>query len=441
MYCAYITTIKKIRKHSNADRLQCVEVFGQNVIVDLSYKEGQRVVFFPTDGQLSAEYAEENNLVRIKDENGNNVGGYMDENKRNVTAIKLRGEKSEGLVLPIETLAKYTDIEKLKDGDQITVLGGHEICRKYIPRKNERSSSNYSGSKNSKRKNKKKLAIVYPFFKEHKDTAQLAYNMNAFKPGDTIYITRKMHGTSARTAKTLKVEDKNSFVRTLLRMKPKKEKNIAIVSGSRRVILEDVTRNDGYYSDNSFRRKYHELLKNRIPEGMEIFYEIVGWVNESTPIMPSVSNKKVKDKEFSRKFGDSTVFAYGCEPGESEMYVYRMTMTSPDGTVIELPWEAVKIWCEKLGVNHVPELEKFMFTTQEDLKERVDKYITGMPADEIGKTHIAEGVVVRIDNRESFTAFKDKCFEFKVCEGIIKDTSDVPDMEEAEEVMEENISA
>lgn len=118
-----------------------------------------------------------------------------------------------------------------------------------------------------------------------------------------------------------------------------------------------------------------------------------------------------------------------------------MTMTSPDGTVIELPWETVKIWCEKLGVNHVPELEKFMFTTQEDLKERVDKYITGMPADEIGKTHIAEGVVVRIDNRESFTAFKDKCFEFKVCEGIIKDTSDVPDMEEAEEVMEENISA
>ena len=80
----------------------------------------------------------------------------------------------------------------------------------------------------TKRKNKKKLAIVYPFFKEHKDTAQLAYNMNAFKPGDTIYITRKMHGTSARTAKTVKVEDKNSFVRTLLRMKPKKEKNIAM---------------------------------------------------------------------------------------------------------------------------------------------------------------------------------------------------------------------
>ena len=48
MYCAYITTLKGLRKHSNADRLQCAEVFGQNVIVDLSYKEGQKVIFFPS---------------------------------------------------------------------------------------------------------------------------------------------------------------------------------------------------------------------------------------------------------------------------------------------------------------------------------------------------------------------------------------------------------
>lgn len=98
MYCAYITTIKGLRKHTNADRLQCVEVFGQNVIVDLNYYEGQKVVFFPSDGQLSLEYATDNNLVRVKDENGNNIGGYMDPEKRNVTAIRLRGEKSEGLV-------------------------------------------------------------------------------------------------------------------------------------------------------------------------------------------------------------------------------------------------------------------------------------------------------------------------------------------------------
>lgn len=106
MYCAYITTIKELRKHSNADRLQCATIFGNNVIVDLTYKEGQRVIYFPTDGQLSEEFAIDNNLVRKKDESGNNIGGYLDPDKRNITALKLRGEKSDGLVLPIEVLSK-----------------------------------------------------------------------------------------------------------------------------------------------------------------------------------------------------------------------------------------------------------------------------------------------------------------------------------------------
>jgi hypothetical protein len=433
MYCAYVTTLKGLRKHSNADRLQCVEVFGQNVIVDLSYKDGQKVVFFPSDGQLSEEYAKDNNLVRMKDENGNNIGGYMDAEKRNVTAIRLRGEKSEGLVLPIESLSKYVDVTKLKDGDQITVIGGHEICRKYIPKSSRRSNN----SRKSSDKKKKDNSISYPFFEEHKDTAQLAYNMSAFKPGDTVYITRKLHGTSARTMKTIKVTKKNNVFRRFLHMKPKYEKEVSVVTGSRRVVLKDMNSTDGYYSDNTFRKKYHDLLKDKLPEGFEIFYEIVGYVNETTPIMGTVSNSKVKDKEFKKKFGDTTVFSYGCKPGENEMYVYRMTATTADGTVAEIPWENIKVWCDKLGVKHVPELEKFIYTTPEDLKERVNKYLDGMPVDEIGKTHIAEGVVVRIDNRDSFTAYKDKVFEFKVCEGIIKDNSDAPDMEEAEELLKE----
>lgn len=438
MYCAYITTIKGLRKHTNADRLQCVEVFGQNVIVDLNYYEGQKVVFFPSDGQLSLEYATDNNLVRVKDENGNNIGGYMDPEKRNVTAIRLRGEKSEGLVLPIETLSKYTDVSKLKDGDQITVLDGHEICQKYIPRGKRNNHPVETGSK--KKKKKSKESVSHPFFEEHKDTAQLAYNMSAFRPGDTIYITRKLHGTSARTMKTVKITKKSNKLRRFLHMEPKITREVSVVSGSRRVVLKDMNANDGYYSDNGFRRKYHDLLKENLPEGFEVFYEIVGYVNETTPIMGSVSNKGVKEKEFVKKFGDTTTFSYGCKPGESDMYVYRMTATTADGTVVELPWETVKVWCDKLGVKHVPDLEKFIYTTPEDLKERANKHLSNMPADEIGKTHVAEGVVVRIDNRSTFTAYKDKVFEFKVIEGIAKDTSDVPDMEEAEELFEETLN-
>ena len=61
--------------------------------------------------------------------------------------------------------------------------------------------------------------------------------------------------------------------------------------------------------------------------------------------------------------------------------------------------------------------------------ERVNKFVDG--EDPIGKTHIREGIVIRIDNKEKFKAFKHKNFWFKCLEGIIK-ADDVLDMEEAD---------
>jgi hypothetical protein len=55
----------------------------------------------------------------------------------------------------------------------------------------------------------------------------------------------------------------------------------------------------------------------------------------------------------------------------------------------------------------------------------------------VGKTHVREGVVVRIVNRPKFTAYKSKNFSFKVLEGIVKDTAAAPDMEEAQDVSED----
>ena len=434
MYSAYITTIRELRKHSNADRLQCATIFGNNVIVDLSYQVGQRVIYFPVDGQLGAEFAAANNLVRKKDENGNNIGGYLDPDKRNITALKLRGEKSDGLVLPISVLAPYVDIESLVDGQQITELGGTEICRKYIPRSNIARSTSGVGKQRDRRKIEDKIA--YPFFKEHIDTAQLAYNQAAFKPGDTCYITLKMHGTSARTANTVEVVKKRPRIyHKVLRIKPGESRRYVCVSGTRRTTLRNYE--GGYYGSNAFREKYHAFFRDRLPKGLCVFYEIVGYIDEHKTIMGRCSNKLVKDKEFSKLYGDETVFSYGCNPGESDIYVYRMTMTNEDGVIVEIPWEQVKIECERMGVKCVPEFDKFLFTTWEDLMQRVEQFYEGV--DPIGKTHVREGVVVRIDNRSSFTAFKHKNFQFKVLEGIIKDNSDAPDIEEAEELITEII--
>lgn len=407
-----------------------MEVFGNNVIVDLSYYDGQKCIFFPTDGQLGEKYAIDNNLVRIKDAEGNNIGGYLDPDKRNIRAMKLRGEKSEGLLMPIETLAPYTDVSQLQVGDKINVLNGQVICQKYIPRKKNITGTSHNISK----KSKQHKSVQYPLFKEHVDTEQLMYNKGAFKEGDTIYLTRKLHGTSFRIGNTLQTQTKKRklFLRKIFHLQDKEIKTFKVISGTRRTILD--TFEGGYYDSNQFRKPYQDFLANKLPKGMTVYGEIVGWMNETTPIMGKCSNLKVQDTAFRKKYGDETVFAYGCKPGENTAYIYRITMQNEDGDTIELPTEEVITWCEKLGIPYVPLLEKFLYTTWNDLLARVNQYLD-LPEPLSHNTHISEGVVVRIDNRSKFTAYKQKGFYFKVLEGIISDNALYPNIEEMEELL------
>jgi hypothetical protein len=110
-------------------------------------------------------------------------------------------------------------------------------------------------------------------------------------------------------------------------------------------------------------------------------------------------------------------------------------MTNEDGDVVEYPTELVKLRCEQMGVKFVPIFDKFIFTTIEDLEERVEKFVDG--EDPIGKTHIKEGIVIRVDNKEKFTAFKHKNTDFKILEGIIKTQDNVLDIEEEQDIIKE----
>lgn len=379
------------------------------------------------DGKLGVEFAEANNLLRKKDEQGNNIGGYLDPKKRNIKAIRLRGEESDGLFLKLESLSKFTDITKLKEGDTVTILNGVMICEKYVPQIN-----NYRRTQTSKAKGIPKFK--YPYFEEHIDTEQLAYHLREFKAGDLCTITLKMHGTSARTSCTIFEEEKRkTLMRRLFRKPPKIIKGWKNVSGSRRVVLDfNELYPDGYYSENEFRKKWHMEIGPKLHKGEEIFYEIVGYVNEDKFIMPQCKNAKMNDKEFVKKYGEVTKFTYGCEPGQSDVYVYRMTKIDEDGYVVEYPDWYMRIRCQQMGLKCVPKFDEFIYTDEEDLMRRVESYYDG--PDPIGKTHIREGVVVRIQNRSKFTAYKIKNFAFKMLEGIIKDNANAPDMEEAEDI-------
>ena len=433
MHCGYITKVKNIRKHSNADRLLVGTCFDSQVIISNETTEDTLGVYFPSDLQLSVEYCEVNNLVRKKDEAGNNIGGFLDPDKRNIRPLKLRGEISDGLFMPVKSLEQFTDVSKLKCGDVIDVLNGVVICQKYIPKTNQRSDFTSGVSKKTKRQKIGKT--FYPLFKEHIDTAQLAYNLGKFKEGDLCYITLKCHGTSARTSNT--IADTKVFHKGLKKLIDKILRRNdfhfshewKLMSGTRRVILEKY--DGGYYGTNDFRKKYHDFLDGKLEKGLTVYYEIVGYEDSGRPIMGTVSNDKTQDKEFVKKYGKETTYSYGCEVGQSEAYVYRMTYADEFGTEIEIPWELVKNKSEQFGMKVVPQFDKFIYTTQEDLMDRVNKYVDGV--DPIGLTHIREGVVVRIENGGKFKAFKAKNFTFKLLEGIIKDAG-ILDAEEQESI-------
>lgn len=471
-YTAFITRLKNVRPHPNADRLQMGECFGNTVIVSLEYENNQLGVYFPSDGQLSVEFATINNLVRKKDENGNNIGGYMDTDKRNITAIKLRGEKSDGLFLPLSSLETFGDITILNEGDRIDNFNGHEICCKYIPRKNVRQGHVSNGNKTRKKK-----VDVAPLFTEHADTEQLAYNLGAFKSGDEIEITLKMHGTSQRTARLPVFKGyKRTIWDKLFRREGTPIYDWGYVSGTRRTVLENYE--GGYYGSNEFRETHSKFFEGKLWKGEEVYYEVVGFTHTGAPIMATADNKKLNDKDFIKQYGNETVFSYGCTHDgkktcygnddygafelelnhpQSDIYVYRMTMTNEDGDTVEYTPDFMRYRCEQMGVKTVPvffkgivpaspehivgmDAEGYLVCAEpcsagEWVKDFAERFYDG--PDPIGKTHVREGVVVRIVNRPKFCAYKHKNWSFKALEGIVKVEAEAPDMEEADgEIMD-----
>ena len=461
-HCGYITTLKNVREHPNADKLVLATCFESTVCVAKDkYYEGQLGVYFETDLQLSMEFCEKNGLLAVY-ENGVNVsGGYMDPTKRNVRAIKLRGEQSDGLFLPLDCLA-YTgvDMDSLTPGVQITVLNGHEICRKFIPVAKAPKTVAGGAGKRVKRRAKRSIA---PVFFEHKDTEQLQYHLDDFKCGDLIEITRKLHGTSGRTSHTKVLKGyKRTFWDWLLRREGTPIYDWGYVSGTRRTVLDSY--DGGYYGSNEFREQYHKLFEGKLLKGETVYYEIVGFTHDGTSIMASCANSRLKDKDFIRQYGETTTFSYGCEPtgqkvvadGDkttyepapiSDIYVYRMTMTNEDGDVVEYTPDFMRYRCMTMDVKCVPvewsgfipehpaSAEDSTITAGKWVMNKVEQYFDG--PEPIDPRHVREGCVVRIINRPTFTAYKLKNWFFKALEGIVKVEADAPDMEEAEELIRE----
>lgn len=269
-----------------------------------------------------------------------------------------------------------------------------------------------------------------------------------------------MHGTSQRTGYLPVLTGyKRSFMDKLCKRPGTPIYDWGYVSGTRRVVLDDY--DGGYYGSNAFREQHSKIFEGKLHKGETVYYEVVGFTQDGTPIMASCDNKKVGDKEFVKQYGKMTEFSYGCSSSgyctygdgsheqvpQSDIYVYRMTMTNEDGDVVEYTPDFMRYRCEQMGIKCVPVFCKCYIPEYSILpddvgspvatdagvyaKDLAEKFYDG--TDPIGKSHIREGVVVRIVNRPKFTAYKHKNFFFKALEGIVKDIAVAPDMEEAQE--------
>jgi len=414
MYKATIAQVSDVADHPNADRLRIANVLGYQVIVGLDTKAGDIGILFPSDGQLSIEYASANNLVRKIGEDGVNTGGLFEQNRR-VKATNIRGVKSYGYFADLSSL-EFTKIDtsKLRVGDEIDVLGGIPICNKYY------TPATVAAMRSGRAKGS---VAETTSFKRHKETYKLLDRIALIRAGARITITEKVHGTSHRHG-NVQVVTENNWLRKLLRLKPRTEWRE--VSGTRNVISTfDATRIpvQGLYRQNSVSKLMWRLRKGEI-----VYFEIAGYEDGGKPIMSAQSTKPLKDKEISRRYGDTMTYSYGCERGQCEVFVYRITLVNDDGVELDYPWDMVKERCLQLGVKHVPEYADFIYDGNSESLVEMASGLTDGPST-IDGTHIREGVVVRVDSG-STVFLKHKSFTFLVLEGVAKEQDSYVDTEE-----------
>jgi hypothetical protein len=431
-YKAIVTKLRNVRPHPNADRVQLATCHGNQVVIGLDSVEGQLGVYFPSDGQLSEEFCKANSLYRHSDLNADpNKTGMFDSNRR-VRAQKFRGEISDGFWVPLSNFSFIKGSVLVDEGFEFDELKGIPICNKYINPQTLKVARENQGKKT-------RTAKTSVMFKEHFDTAHFGKQLHEFDLGQTIVITEKLHGTSGRIGHVLVERDLNWKERLAKRFGVKvQETEWKYMNGTRRVVLEETSGTQ--FHDPTIRDKALNIFKGNLRKGETVFFEIVGYESTGATIMPSVDTTKTGDKEFTKTYGKLMTYSYGCEPMESEVYVYRMTLTDEDGHSVDYSWDDIVKRCNEIGVKHVPHIRTMMlnelvsnYSDPRDLKENFAKLVEdyGSGTSILDNRHIKEGVCVRIEGGLNNRTTKFKSFEFKVLEGIVKD-SGVIDTEEAQ---------
>jgi hypothetical protein len=199
-YLAKIVKLSNVRKHSNADKLQCVTIDGCNVVTGMDAKDGDLYVYFPVESALNKDYLSWSNSFEKKEMNADKEQkGFFNLHGR-VRAIRLRSERSEGYIVPVKNLSDWLS-EKV--GKKVVIDENYvdiefdyfadvQICEKYV-NLNALRQQNLAAKKADK-KVAKQSKIVEGQFRFHVDTEHLAKHTQNISPNDVISLSKKLHG-------------------------------------------------------------------------------------------------------------------------------------------------------------------------------------------------------------------------------------------------------
>lgn len=411
-----VAKITEVIPIEGADNIQAARVCGEAVVVSKTAKVGDEGIFFPVDSQVSEEYAHNNNLFRHSTFNKDNTkAGFFEDNRR-VKAVTLRKVKSCGYFATLDSL-DYVGKFDYAVGQTFDEVNGHPICNKYISKATQ-DAINRAAKSGVKLK---KLAET-PHFVKHVDSSQFKHNAHLIPKGALLSYHSKKHGTSGRsgiTKEIITLPKWKQFVNKIVPMFP--TENWKHIVGSRNVVLTNPEK-ESFHGSEGFRFEVAKQIQPFLKNGETAFYEIVGFVNGSS-IMPSHDINTLKDKAYTKKYGNEIKYKYGCAEHEYKFHIYRLTFQTQDGENVDYSQKQLEAWCAQRNLPCTLEvspqevydgdLEKLVAKV-EALTERLEV----LSEDFTDPTHLSEGIIIRVDYDGITPKFmKSKNFCFRVCEG------------------------
>lgn len=425
-YLSKIVNITNFRQHSDpqVNKLKCCTVDGFNIITGIDSEPGL-YVYFPAMSRINSDFLSYANLYRHQELNKDPEKSGMFEDNGRVKAIRLRGELSEGFILPVTVLQNYIisttnkELNEIKEGIEFDAVE-HEgkefwISKKYVTQRYITPSA--SGSKQSKKVPKGLDKIIDTQFRFHYDTTLIKKCPYVITPDTLIQMSYKIHGTSGISAFVLCKQKLNWKQRVAKWLTGEEFNKYDYIYASRTVIKNK------YYNENVGGGFYgvdvwaeaDKVVRPCLSKGQTAYYEIVGYLPTGK--------------------GIQSPFDYGCiPPNGDEPYthekhfkvrIYRVTYTNPDGKVYEYTPRQVQQWCAQVGLTSV---EECYYGKAGDLYPDLDpsnhwseNFVERLSNDERfymekNSPHCKnkvphEGLVIKIENGLS-QAFKLKCFRF-----------------------------